>query len=83
MRDLDLLTASRDAMVKADADQEGAKSNRIVGTAAKNALHRQMIALIDEALGVVEMEFAKEPHILNLFRGPLPTKRVKREKISA
>ncbi len=82
-RDLDVLATARTELLNADNRQEGSKGARVVGTAAKNALHADLVARIDEILGLAEMEFSSEPQILELFRRPIPTKKPKKPKVAA
>jgi hypothetical protein len=82
-RDIDAVLQARAALLAADLAQEGLKGSRISATAAKDHLHRQVIALIDEVLGAAEMEFSAEPEILALYRGPLPTRKPQKSKPAA
>ena len=79
-RDLDKLAAARKVLNDADLNQEGAKGGKVGATAARDSIHHELLALIDELRAVAEVEFASEPEILAQWRGPIPTKKGSKKK---
>lgn len=62
-------------MRASETAQEQAKGAKKSATAARDDLLRDITARVDRILAAAGLEFVTEPHVLERFKAPIPSKK--------